>query len=83
MIIKDPRLTLVSEAKSEEKHLKQSLKDVENAVSNEEKGAKREHHAQSVGPIPHPPSPANQCIMLMTFSLTRKLPVPWPKPSTL
>lgn len=38
----------VLEAKSEEKHLKQTLKDVEHATSAEEKGAKQEHHAQSV-----------------------------------
>lgn len=36
------------EAKSEEKHLKQALKDVEHATSEEEKGAKREHHALGV-----------------------------------
>ena len=36
------------EGKSEEKHLKQALKDVDSAQSNEEKGAKKEHHAQSV-----------------------------------
>jgi len=40
--------TDLSEGKSEEKHLKQALKDVESAQSNEEKGAKKEHHAQSV-----------------------------------
>jgi hypothetical protein len=34
--------------KKEEKHLKQALKDVEHAQSNEEKGAKKEHSAQSV-----------------------------------
>jgi hypothetical protein len=41
-------LTNCLEGKSEEKHLKQALKDVDSAQSNEEKGAKKEHHAQSV-----------------------------------
>jgi hypothetical protein len=41
-------LTDNPEGKSEEKHLKQALKDVESAQSHEEKGAKKEHHAQSV-----------------------------------
>lgn len=36
------------EAKSEEKHLKQALKDVEHAESAEDKGLKKEHHAQGV-----------------------------------
>jgi hypothetical protein len=44
----NPFSTDQSEGKSEEKHLKQALKDVDSAQSNEEKGAKKEHHAQSV-----------------------------------
>ena len=42
------KLTQTIEAKSEEKHLKQALKDVEHAESAEDKGAKKEHHAQGV-----------------------------------
>jgi hypothetical protein len=49
------------EAKSEEKHLKQALKDVEHAQSSEEKGAKKEHHAQSV---------STTCMAAMDSSLT-------------
>jgi multidrug resistance efflux pump len=53
--------------------LKQSLKDVENAQSSEEKGAKREHHAQSVCASPVARVP------LLTSSPTRRPPRSWPR----
>jgi hypothetical protein len=70
--------TDIPEAKSEEKQLKQALKDVDHAQDAEEKGAKKEHHAQSVNT-----SGPNSYLKISRLidSRTRKPPRRWPRPN--